>query len=314
MQMSRRDFMAVSAMGIAGITGSCSADDMRKKRIVFIAGPASHGFGEHEHPAGCRLLANRLNAVNALSAEVYEKLPADDTALLNADAVIIFGDGASRNPLNGRQNTLEKLAESKTGIGIMHWALDPARELYKTVRDSIGGFFAQNWSINPMWTAEFSELPKHPITSGVNPFTIKDEWYYHMKFVPQLKNVTPVLSVLPPVSTLVRPDGPYSNNTHVRKAVLKNKQPQHLAWAYTRPNGGRGFGFSGGHFHWNWANDDFRKLLLNAAAWLAGANIPNIGIQSKTPDYKELITPLGKPPHNFEPEKVKNLLAKWKSD
>ena len=29
-------------------------------------------------------------------------------------------------------------------------------------------------------------------------------------------------------------------------------------------DGGRGFGFTGGHFHWNWGNDQFRKLMLNA--------------------------------------------------
>ncbi len=34
-------------------------------------------------------------------------------------------------------------------------------------------------------------------------------------------------------------------------------------WAVERPNGGRGFGFTGGHFHDNWGNADFRKTILN---------------------------------------------------
>ena len=42
-----------------------------------------------------------------------------------------------------------------------------------------------------------------------------------------------------------------------------------MMWVYERPDGGRGFGFTGGHFHANWANDDQRKLVLNAILWLA---------------------------------------------
>ena len=44
---------------------------------------------------------------------------------------------------------------------------------------------------------------------------------------------------------------------------------------------GRGFGFTGGHFHDNWANDDFRKTILNAMVWLAKAEVPAGGVVSK---------------------------------
>ena len=44
-----------------------------------------------------------------------------------------------------------------------------------------------------------------------------------------------------------------------------------MAWARERPDGGRGFGISGGHVHWNWGNDNFRKLVLNAIVWAAHA-------------------------------------------
>ena len=47
-----------------------------------------------------------------------------------------------------------------------------------------------------------------------------------------------------------------------------------------RPDGGRGFGFTGGHWHRNWANENFRKLVLNAIAWTAKAVIPADGISS----------------------------------
>ena len=32
-----------------------------KKKVVFVAGRGSHGYGAHEHNAGCLLLAKALN-------------------------------------------------------------------------------------------------------------------------------------------------------------------------------------------------------------------------------------------------------------
>jgi type 1 glutamine amidotransferase len=61
---------------------------------------------------------------------------------------------------------------------------------------------------------------------------------------------------------------------------VKNKEKQHVAWAAERPDGGRGFGFTGGHFHQGWANNDQRKLVLNAILWTAKANIPADGVAS----------------------------------
>lgn len=51
-----------------------------------------------------------------------------------------------------------------------------------------------------------------------------------------------------------------------------------LMWAYNRPDGGRGFGFTGGHPHLNWANDNYRKLVLNAILWCAQAEVPAEGV------------------------------------
>ena len=63
---------------------------------------------------------------------------------------------------------------------------------------------------------------------------------------------------------------------------------QHLAWAYERPGGGRGFGFTGFHRYANLADDGFRTLLLNAVAWTAGLDVPAGGVPTRTPTPKEL--------------------------
>ena len=130
-------------------------------------------------------------------------------------------------------------------------------------------------------------LPDHPVARGVKPFTIKDEWYYHMRFVPGMVGVTPILAAVAPKSSL-RKDPQRGTNPTVAAEVAAGK-PQVLAWTYGRPNnGGRGFGFTGMHYHANLANDNLRTVLLNAVAWTAGLEVPKGGVPWRTPSPKEL--------------------------
>jgi len=94
-----------------------------------------------------------------------------------------------------------------------------------------------------------------------------------------------------------RGEGAHAGNPDVRKLVLEEKKPQVVAWAVERQDGGRGFGFTGGHFHKGWANDSQRTLVLNAIVWTAKAEVPAAGVASKFTD-EELaanLDPKGKP-------------------
>ena len=70
----------------------------------------------------------------------------------------------------------------------------------------------------------------------------------------------------------------YLSWTAEGKAGLGNRQT--MLWAVEREDGGRGIGFTGGHYHRNWALDDFRKLVLNAIVWVAGGDVPEGGVVS----------------------------------
>jgi hypothetical protein len=63
-----------------------------------------------------------------------------------------------------------------------------------------------------------------------------------------------------------------------------------------RDDGGRGFGFTGAHYHRNWKDDNFRKLVLNALLWVAKAEVPEQGVPSVVTDeqMKENLDPKGK--------------------
>ena len=86
----------------------------------------------------------------------------------------------------------------------------------------------------------------------------------------------PAAVAVPPEATRDRPDSTHGGNPEVR---ARKGMPEHVAWAYERPDGGRGFGFTGAHFHKNWANESFRKIVLNALLWTAKAEVPANGVE-----------------------------------
>ena len=254
------------------------------KKIILIAGPPSHGPAQHEHRAGCLLLKTCLDKLPGITSVVYSNgWPQDPKALDGANAIVLYMDGGPSHPAlqDDRLQKLDALMKKGVGLACIHYAVEPTIEKgEKEFLDWIGGAFEINWSVNPHWDADFKALPRHPITRGVKPFKINDEWYFHMRFREGMKGVTPILTAVPPESTMGRDNGTHSGNPAVREAV-KRGDTQHVAWARERPNGGRGFGFTGGHFHKNWGNDDFRKLVLNAILWTARIDVPADGVRSK---------------------------------
>jgi hypothetical protein len=262
------------------LTAVASAAD---KKVLLIAGTVSHGPGAHEHNAGVLLLQKCLAGVPGLKTEVsLNGWPKDPAALNGVDAVIMYCDGGVKHLAlaENRLGVLSALARRGVGIGCVHYAVEPTKEKGQTeFLQWIGGAFEIDWSVNPHWDAHFKSLPTHPITRGVQPFTIRDEWYFNMRFVDGRKGVSPILVAVPDASTTSRPNGAHSGNPAVRASVAKG-EPQVVSWAYERPDGGRGFGFTGAHFHANWANNDFRRTVLNAILWLAKMEVPAGGVKS----------------------------------
>jgi len=227
------------------------------------------------------LYAKFLNQVPGIHATVSKfTWPADESQVAKADAIWEFSDGGGKH-LVAKENHAQQLqAAADRGAGIMfyhHGVEPPADSLHKEFLDWTGGYFELNYSVNPIWEATFASLPKHPITRGVKPFKLKDEWYFNMRFREGMQGITPILVAVPPPSTLDRKDGPHENNPDVRS---KAGQSQIVMWAYERPGGGRGVGFTGGHYHMNLGDDNFRKLVLNALVWVAKGEVPADGVPS----------------------------------
>lgn len=274
------------------------------KKIVFIAGGRSHDFGSHEHYAGCRILADTVKkTVPSAEVEVLRNgWPADDSALDKADAIVIYSDGGGGHPSLPHLDRINKQTERGAGLVCIHYAVEvPKDRGGPEFLRWLGGYFETNWSVNPHWTAKFDKLPEHPITRGVKPFETRDEWYFHMRFRENMQGVTPILSAIAPDETMNRPDGAHSGNPDVRRAVAK-KEPQHVAWASENPNGSRGFGYTGGHFHWNWGRTEPTRLVANAILWAAHIDVPAEGAVVENRSASQLVENQDESvPGNFNP-------------
>lgn len=273
------------------------ADGAEKAKIVFISGSPSHGPMQHEHRAGNMILADSLNE-SGLDVEAvlvpHPGYPKDTSILDDAATIVIFCTGHRGHVLNQHLDEFDALMKKGTGVVMIHWATEAEKgEPGEKFLEWMGGFCDLDWSVNPHWTPNFTVFPAHPISNGVKPFRVNDEWYYHMRFTDDMKGVTPILSDLPPLETLRRKDGARSGNPAVRKAV-ESGQRQHVAWAYERPGGGRGFGFTGAHNHVSWQDDNFRRVMLNAILWTAGVEVPQDGCPTAKPSEEEIKANLDK--------------------
>lgn len=266
------------------------------KRIILVAGKKSHGPGDHEFRAGCLLLEKCLNKLPGIVSEVHSNgWPASDAVFDGADAVLIYADGGGGHPaLQGNhREVITGLVQKGVGLGCAHYGVEVPSSNGPLFLEWIGGYYEGGYSVNPMWTPEFKSFPTHPVTRGVKPFALLDEWYFNMRWkdeqgqidasrqgVARARNprLTPILVAKP--SDAVR-DGPYVAPRGPYKHIQDAKgRPETMMWVYERPDGGRGFGFTGGHKHVNWANDNFRKVVLNALLWIAKADVPAEGALS----------------------------------
>jgi hypothetical protein len=265
------------------------------KRIVLIAGRPSHPPGAHEFRAGCMLLQKALSSVNGVTVDVYtngwpsktvDGTTVDDhTALDGADAVLIYSDGGGGHPAiqRDRMKVIDALAAKGVGLGFAHYAVEvPAGAAGEAMQRWNAGYYETNFSVNPMWTPAFDSFPNHPVTRGVKPFSNRDEWYFNMRWASDqsaMKRLTPILTAKPSDEVrkgpYVSPAGPYP---HI---IADSGKVETMMWVYERPDGGRSFGFTGGHTHTNWGDVSQRKVVLNALLWIAKVDVPARGVEDK---------------------------------
>jgi type 1 glutamine amidotransferase len=260
------------------------------KLIVLIAGTKSHPPGQHEYSKTLKLLKYELEHdpnLPPIRAEVrFDGWPEDPSIFDQASAIVSMTDSDDYLERSGpvsflsdaRIGVIDRAMNRGTGLVTLHSSTFANNIYAAQILQWSGGYF--DWQTG-QGEGGFYGLPidthsrmhslirtdqaqveladsRHPIASGVSRFSIRDEFYYQLRF--SQHGVQPILAV---------------------PAFSNSPRDQVVAWAFTRPNGGRGGGVTPGHFYVNWRNDDFRKAVLNGIVWASGIAIPAEGVQSQ---------------------------------
>ncbi len=268
---------------VLGLPLTATGRASESKKLVLIAGKPSHGPGDHEFRAGCLLFKKCLEKVEGLEVVVVPNgWPEDAKVFEGAAAVVCYADGGGGHPFiqGNHASVIGDLAKKGVGIGLMHYGVEiPKDKGGPEFLEWIGGYYESQYSCNPMWSPEYRKFPDHAVARGVKPFSTQDEWYISIRFRPEMQGITPLLVATPSDQVrkgpYVYPKGPYD---HVVAASGKDEVTM---WCVERPDGGRGFGFTGGHRHKNWGDENQRKIALNALVWLCKLEVPATGINSE---------------------------------
>lgn len=264
------------------IFSTASAQSKTPKKVVFVAGKKSHGPGEHEYEKSLKLLKVMLDHaenIKGIKTKVYfNGWPADASTFKDADVIVVFADGSDFNeesdPLfvGDHLNVLAEQMKRGCGLVLLHYSTFAPNKYADKFLDWTGGYYdyqsgppdstgkSRSYSAYLVETAIVKPIsPSHPISYGLKPFQIHDEFYYHIHFINNDNRFTPILAV----------------------PINGKDTDQIVAWAVTRKDGGRGFAFTGGHYFANWENFNYRKMILNAIVWASGLKVPKGGIESK---------------------------------
>ena len=273
----------------------------KPKNVVLVAGVKSHGpegNGIHDYGWSVRLLHAMLEQSNAKEQlRVTHHLngwPKDPKAVEDADTIIVISDGRDGEKYSEalhleskeRVEQVDRLMKRGCGMVLIHFSNFAPEQYAEHVLRWVGGYFKWETDGKRQWSSAIKTLDAevkplavdHPVLRGVKPFRMKEEFYYNLRFAADDGATAKVLSV----------------------ADLKSEKPDGnvVAWARQRPGGeggGRGFGSTCGHFYANWENADFRRTVLNAIVWTAGAEVPKEGVEAKYIPREKLVPSPGTP-------------------
>ncbi|MBC8289514.1 MAG: ThuA domain-containing protein [Planctomycetes bacterium] len=290
--MHRRPFVAllVASLAMLFLTGAAHAEQKpgpRPKRILFIGqAPDGHPPGTHEYRAGAGLMAKLVKQVvkNAPVQAIVVSADgewADGPELLDgADAAFLFvSQGAAWIQEKPRRlAAFQRLAKRGGGLVCLHWGMGTKdAENIEAFVNLFGGCHGgpdRRYKVVDVTT----ELPnrKHPVVSGIEPLEIHEEFYFKLKQPKGGKGITPLIRVS------------IEGESHT------------VAWAFDRPDGGRSFGFTGLHFHENWKQESYRRLMTQGLLWTISQKIPEKGVAIPI-EAKDLVPP-PQPPQSSRPK------------
>jgi len=246
------------------LTAAVAAAPTPGGEVLFVVGPSRGGPGRHEHFADASLLADLVRRVPGLAPKVIREGWPSDEALAHARSLVLLCDAGPDHLLNKpeRLDAVQRFVDAQKGLVVIHSALQGPDQANERLGAWLGGRFdSTSRAGRPGWIAGFHHFPDHPVARGMTPFSLEEQWYFGLRFVPGLTGVVPLLEDVPPPHLL--------NGLPPVSAIL--------AWTYARPQGGRSFVITGPHDHDSLGVEGLRRLIANAIIWVSGLEVPAAG-------------------------------------
>ncbi len=247
--------------------GHASADE--PTRVLFIGGQPDHPWGSHMYLHTADMLSKCLKLNGDIETIVSDGWPQDADQLRGVDTIVVYTSPAAELLLDGshRQQVLD-LMNQGCGLVTIHWASTVKQENLDRLGPAWIKLLGGTWISNVGLSTDTSPLkqlqPDHPICRGWREYEIRDEFYLN----PQITNAA---------SALLQ--------------VSAQGQDVIVGWAYERPEGGRSYATTLGHFYDNFQREDFRRTIVNAVLWTAKREVPPSGARVDLSDAELALPP-----------------------
>ena len=231
-----------------------AAGDATVAKVLLIGKQPDHPRGSHMYMHVSNVLASCLDNVPGVTTIVSQGWPEDPETLKNVTTLVVYSSPAAELLMDGPgAKQLDSMMRSGVGLVTIHWASSVFEKNLDRLGDRwgeyLGGFWVSNYGLSTDVSSLTQLVPDHPICRGWQEYELRDEYYLR----PVMKEATPLLQV------------------HTRD------QDVVVGWVYDRPDGGRAYGTTLGHFYSNFQIEPFRRTIVNAILWTAHVPVPEGG-------------------------------------
>jgi hypothetical protein len=253
--------LALALAALLSVSASAKEPVTPRRLLLLGQGPDGHPRATHEYVAGLRIIKkclDRVDGVQAVPVAADEPFRNGPDLIDKADGAVLFlSEGAKWiQQDDARLAAFQRLAARGGAFVGLHWATGCREPRYiEKYVELLGGCHGgpdRKYAVVTA-TTEIADA-RHPIVTAVAPVTLEDEFYYRLKFARPDGSITPLLRV------------PIDGESHT------------VAWAWERPDKGRSFGFTGLHFHKNWNEPAYRRLVAQGIVWTLKLPVPADGL------------------------------------
>lgn len=254
---------------LGGAEVSPAAEPSSGKALLISKQP-DHPYGSHMYLHTARMLAE-CSRLNGLDAAVSDGWPKSETELRDVKTIVVYTSPAAELLLDGPQrDEVDRMMKRGVGLVTIHWASSVKQEDFDRLGERWMSYLGGTWISNVGLSTDKAELkqliPKHPNCRGWSPYELHDEYYLNPTIS---KEAQPILQV----------------RTKGQDVVV--------GWAYERPDGGRSYGTTLGHFYSNFEREPFRRAIVNAILWTAHRDVPETGARVDVTDAVLRLPPEG---------------------